>query len=113
MRKFAAVLSFCLLTGAPAWADEAEPSFLATAAKPLRDRWQGCTAAAVKAHLDSKRPAESIADLALERCKAQEAALGRALKAQLGQTRADRIVTDLREFDRSVLIRIIEKLRGG
>src|SRR5829696_8645819 len=48
------------------------PAALPTDVQQLRDQWMQCTAAAAKADLRSSRPAEAVADAALQRCKAQE-----------------------------------------
>ena len=55
------------------------PAALSTGVEQLRDQWMQCTAAAAKADLRSSRPAEAVADAALQRCKAQEQPLVRAL----------------------------------
>jgi hypothetical protein len=113
MRKIFVLLSF-LLVGAPAArADEPDPFLSLEQAKPYRERWQTCTASVAKKNLSGTRPAAEIADLAFERCKAAETALRNVLKRRLGTGSADRIVTDLRGFDRSLLIRVIERLRDG
>src|SRR5215218_9795858 len=78
----------------------------------LRDQWMQCTAAAAKADLRSSRPAEAVADAALQRCTAQEQPLARALNRQLGKDGADRVLEQVREADRSNLIRAIEQLRA-
>jgi hypothetical protein len=70
-----------------------------------------CTAAAAKSDLRSSRPAEVVADGALQRCKVQEQPLARALDRQLGKDGADRVLERVRETDRSNLIRAIEQLR--
>ena len=71
-----------------------------------------CTAEAAKAHLRSSRPVEAVADAALQRCKAQEQPLARALNRQLRKEGADRVLEQVRETDRSNLIRAIEQLRA-
>ena len=112
MRKILVLLSF-LLVGAPAArADEPDPFLSLEQAKPYRERWQTCTASVAKRNLSGSRPAAEIADLAFERCKAAEIALRNVLKRRLGVASADRIIGDLRGFDRSLLIRVIEKLRN-
>lgn len=93
-------------------ADEEDPFLAVSEAKPVRERWQDCTAAGVKRHLEGSRPAEAVADLAFSGCKAQEAALVRVLGRRLGPSAARRIVADLRTYDRLVLTRIIERLRS-
>jgi hypothetical protein len=84
---------------------------LPTDVQQLRDLWMQCTAAAAKGDLRSSRPAEAVADGALQRCKAQEQSLARALDRQLGKDGADRVLERVRETDRSNLIRAIEQLR--
>jgi hypothetical protein len=78
----------------------------------LQDEWMQCTAAAAKADLRSARPALDVADAALQRCKAKEQPLARALGQQLGQDGADRVLERVREANRSNLIRAIEQLRA-
>ena len=72
-----------------------------------------CTAAAAKTDLRSSRPAETVADTALQRCKAQEQPLARALNRQLGKEGTARVLELVRETDRSNLIRVIEELSGS
>lgn len=112
MRILAFVVVISLVFGPAARADEADPSVSLAEAQPFRERWQACTAAAVKRRLEGKRPAEAVADLALAACKAQEAALANLLKRRLGAAAAGRIIRELRAYDRLVLTRIIERLRG-
>src|SRR3712207_1549555 len=101
-------LALCL----PARADEADPFLSVTEVTPARERWQDCTASAVKRHLDSNRPAEAIVDMALAGCRGREAAVVDVLRRRLGPSGARRIVSELRGYDRLVLTRIIERLRG-
>jgi hypothetical protein len=89
------------------------PAALPTDVQQLRDQWMQCTAAAAKADLRSSRPAEAVADAALQRCTAQEQPLARALNRQLGKDGADRVLEQVRETDRSNLIRAIEQLRAA
>ena len=111
MRKIFVLLGF-LLMGAPAsLADEPDPFLSLEQAKPFRERWQACTASVAKTHLEGSRQAAEIADLAFERCRAAETGLKNVLKRRLGAASADRIVSDLRGLDRSLLIRVIDKLR--
>ena len=91
---------------------KASPTALPTDVQQLRDQWMQCTAAAAKADLRGSRPAEDVADAALQRCRAQEPPLARALSRQLGKAGAERVVEQLRETDRSNLIRAIEELRA-
>src|SRR5215210_5400 len=128
MRTLAIILAFALLASASARADAPKPPAIPKPASPqvqtpspvalpidvqqLRDQWMQCTAAAAKADLRSSRPAEAVADAALQRCKAQEQPLARALNQQLGHDGADRVLEQVREADRSNLIRAIEQLRA-
>jgi hypothetical protein len=128
MRTLAIILAFALLTSASARADAPKPPAIPKPPSPqvqtpspaalpidvqqLRDQWMQCTAAAAKADLRSSRPAEAVADAALQRCKAQEQPLARALNQQLGHDGADRVLEQVRETDRSNLIRAIEQLRA-
>jgi hypothetical protein len=88
------------------------PAALPSDVQQVRDEWMQCAAAAAKADLRSARPAEDVADAALQRCKAQEQPLARALSQQLGKDGADRVLERVRETDRSNLIRAIEQLRA-
>src|SRR5215203_3932425 len=88
------------------------PAALPTDVQQLRDQWMQCTAATAKADLRSSRPAEAVADAALQHCRAQEQPLARALNRQLGPHGADRVLERVRETDRSNLIRAIELLRA-
>jgi hypothetical protein len=110
------ILVLCLVipffVASTARADEEDPFLSVSEAMPLRQRWQDCAAQAVKRHLDSERPAEAVADLAFAACKSREAALANVLGRRLGKAAARRIVTELRNYDRLVLTRIIERLRG-
>src|SRR5215212_5356136 len=135
MRTLAIALAFALLTSASARADAPippaipkpsppkvetpspqvqtpSPAALPTDVQQLRDQWMQCTAATAKADLRSSRPAEAVADAALQHCTAQEQPLARALKQQLGKDGAERVLERVRETDRSNLIRAIELLRA-
>ena len=128
MRTLAIVVALALLTSASARADAPippaipkppspkvetpSPAALPTDVQQLRDQWMQCTAAAAKADLRSSRPAEVVADAALQHCKAQEQPLARTLNQQLGKEGADRVLERVRETDRSNLIRAIEQLRA-
>ena len=130
MRTLAIVASAALLTTAVARADAPappvipkppppkveiagpSPATLPTDVQQLRDQGIQCTATAAKADLRSSRPAEAVADAALQRCKAQEQPLARALHQQLGKDGAARVLERVRETDRSNLIRAIEQLRA-
>ncbi len=112
MRIIVLCIVIPFLLGLPVRADEADPFLSVVEAKPVRERWQDCTASAVKRHIDTDRSAEAIADLALAGCRAREAALVNVLSRRLGMRAARRIVSELRGYDRIVLTRIIERLRG-
>jgi hypothetical protein len=112
MRIILLCMAILFVVGTPARADEEDPYLSVAEAKPLRERWQDCTAAAVKRHLESSRGAAEIADLALSTCKTRENALANVLGRRLGTAAGRRIVGELRTYDRIVLIRIIERLRG-
>jgi hypothetical protein len=88
------------------------PAALPSDVQQLRDLWIQCTAAAAKADLRSSRPAEDVAGAALQRCKAQEQPLARALGQKLGKDGANRVLERVRETDHSNLIRAIEQLRA-
>ena len=88
------------------------PATLPADVQQSRDQWMQCTAAIAKAHLQSDRPAASIADVAVQRCRAQEQALRRILNRELGKAGATRIIELVRDTDRSNLIRAIEELRA-
>ena len=112
MRKIIVLFAFSLLGATGSLADEPDPFLTLEQAKPYRERWQNCTASVAKQNLSGPRAAAAVADLAFQRCEAQESALRNVLSRRLGAASADRIVADLRGFDRSLLIRIIDKLRS-
>jgi hypothetical protein len=112
MRKIVVLFAFSLLGATSSLADEPDPFLTLEQAKPYRERWQNCTALVAKQNLSGPRSAAAVVDLAFQRCKAQESALRNVLRRRLGAVSADRIVADLRGFDRSLLIRIIDKLRS-
>lgn len=93
-------------------ADEPDPFQLVAEARPFREHWQECTASAVEAGLRSAGSAKAVVDAALKRCRADERALARALSRRMGPDSSRRIVTELREYDRLVLTRIVERLRA-
>jgi len=93
-------------------AEAPTPAALPTDVQQLRDEWMQCTAATAKADLRRARPAEDVADAALQRCKTQEQPLARALSQQLGKDGADRVLERVRETDHSNLIRAIEQFRA-
>jgi len=94
-------------------AETPSPAALPTDVQQLRDEWMQCTAAAAKVDVRSSRPTEAVADAALQRCKAKEQPLARALDRQLGREGAARVLDLVREADRSNLIRAIEELRAS
>lgn len=102
-----------LFTTSAAFADEPDSFDLPTDIQRVRDQWLQCTAAAAKGQIRSSRSAEAAANLALERCKAQEQALARVLNRQLGAAGARRVLDLVRETDRSNLVRVIEELRAS
>jgi hypothetical protein len=93
-------------------ADEFDPLLSITEAKPYRERWQECAASAVERELEGKRPVQAIVDGALNSCRDRESALAQLLHRRVGVRSARRIVSSLRDFDRLVLTRIVERLRG-
>jgi hypothetical protein len=128
MRALAVALVLALLT--PVWAradapavrtppppagraDAPDPLDLPADVQRLRESWLQCTAGAAKAHVRSRRPAPAVADAALQRCKAPEQALGRALKRQLGPDGAARVLDQVRASDRANLIQAVEALRAS
>jgi hypothetical protein len=102
----------CLCVGA-ARADE--PALLEDvlrAAQPARDAWERCAAEAAKPALRSARPAETVAQLALDACKRREAALRAVLRRELGPDRAALVIAELRAIYRTNLVTAIEQLRS-
>ena len=112
MRILKLLLVFAFALSAGAIADEADPFLSVAEAKPYRERWQDCTASEIKRSLPGSRSVEAVVDEAFASCKGRETALGQVLRRRVGAASARRIVTDLRDYDRAVLIRIIERLRG-
>lgn len=112
MRISVLCLLVSLMAGGWAHADEADPFLSVEAAMPFRERWQDCTAAAVKRQLDGQRPAEAVLDIAFRGCKARENALIKVLSRRLGPSGAQRVVAELRDRDRMALARIMERLRA-
>jgi len=110
------ILVLCLVipffVASTARADEEDPFLSVSEAMPLREGWQACTAQGVRRHLDSEKPAEAVANIALAGCKSRETALANVLGRRLGKAAARRIVTELRNRDGDVLTRIIERLRS-
>src|SRR3954451_3926988 len=98
------------LKPAPPNAHALGPAAVPANVQQLRDQWMQCTAAAAKPDLRSSRPAETVADAALQGCKPAEKALGRALNQQFGQEGAARVLERVREADRANLVRAIEGL---
>ena len=108
-----------LLTGAsvangasPLGVDEPDPAPIPAHVQQLRDQWMQCTATVAKSYLRSSRPAATVADVAVHRCRAQEEPLARELTQQLGKEAAVRILELVRDTDRSNLIRAIEEVRA-
>jgi hypothetical protein len=109
-----------LLTGASVRAtgpsllgvDERDPAPIPAHVQQLRDQWMQCTARVAKSYLRSGRPAATVADVAVQRCRAQEEPLARELNQQLGQEAAVRVLELVRETDRLNLIRAIEEVRA-
>ena len=97
----------------PPAAQSLSPIALPTDVHGLREGWLQCTAAAAKGHVRSRRPAAAVADAALQRCKAPEQALARALNRQLGPDGAARVLERVRETDRANLIQAVEELRAA
>ncbi len=60
----------------------------------------------------SPEPLDAVA-VALQRCKAPEQALARALNRQLGPDGAARVIDQVRETDRANLIQAVEALRAS
>jgi hypothetical protein len=117
MRLLIPLSAMLLLAVNPAAADEPPPIEVAKAvadrAKPLRDRWEQCAAAAVRADLPSKTPAEDLAEQALTRCKPRETALGQFLTRQVGREQASRVTASVRRMLRINLILVINAFRNG
>src|SRR4051812_40904583 len=73
-------IAFVLFTSASVPADEVSPPArsepgpapIPTDVQQLRDQWMRCTASVAKPYLRSHRPAATVADVAMQRCKAQE-----------------------------------------
>src|SRR3954469_22456096 len=109
-----------LLTGAsvpadgasPLAVDEPDPAPIPAHVQQLRDQWMQCTATVAKSYLRSSRPAATVADVAVQRCRAQEEPLARELTQQLGKEAAVRVLELVRETDRSNLIQAIEEVRA-
>lgn len=93
-------------------ADEFDPLLSITEARPFREQWQECAASAVEREVEGKRPVQAIVEGALKSCRDRESALAQLLRRRVGARSARRIVSGLRDFDRLVLTRIIERLRG-
>src|SRR3712207_5215576 len=96
-------LPLAALISTLAIADEPDPFLPVAEAKPYRERWQDCTASAIKRNLHAERPTEAVVESALASCKGREAALGRVLRRRVGSASARRIVADLRDYDRAIL----------
>jgi len=94
-------------------AEEPNPLDLPTEVQRLRDQWIRCSAAAAKGAVRGDRPADEVAAEALRQCRAQEDALARALRRQLGTESAGRVLDLVRETDRTNLVRAIQEIRAG
>jgi hypothetical protein len=107
----AALLAITCLTIGVARADEPDLADVLRAAQPARDAWERCAAEAAKPSLRSERPAETVAQLALDACKSRETTLRNALRRELGPDRAALVTAELRTIYRSNLVKAIEQLR--
>src|SRR5690349_18960187 len=113
-------MAIVLLTGALVRADgpsllgvdESDPAPIPAHVQQLRDQWMQCTARVAKGYLRSSRPAATVADVAVQRCRAQEEPLAHELTQQLGKEAAVRVLELVRATDRSNLIRAIEEVRA-
>jgi hypothetical protein len=114
MRQITVPLLAALLlatASVPSAADEPDPLLTVEEVKPVRERWQDCVAAAVKNKIQGSRPVPFILDAAFQSCRRDEIALGNALRRRVGRASSKRIMDSLREFDRAVLTRIIQRMR--
>ena len=116
MRVAAVCLTLALLAASPVLADEPPPDLfklqaISERAKPARDRWERCTALAVKDEIRSKTAPEALADAALAACKSEEAALKAFLARLVGKRVANGVIPELRTMHRANLILVIETLR--
>ncbi|KAA2242082.1 hypothetical protein [Salinarimonas soli] len=107
----AALFAITALTIGVARADEPDLADVLQAAKPARDAWERCAANAARPSLRSERPAETVAQLALDACKDREAALRDVLRRELGPDRAALVTAELRTIYRANLVKAIEQLR--
>jgi hypothetical protein len=108
----ALILLSCLGIGAARADEPADVADVLRSAQPARDAWERCAANAAKPSLRSNRPAETVAQLALDACKTSEAALRAVLRRELGPDRAALVTSELRTIYRSNLVKAIEQLRA-
>jgi hypothetical protein len=111
------IVCFMILASLPASssgvrADEFDPLLAIGEARPYRERWQACAAEAVERELQGQRPVKAVVDDALESCRDRESALARLLRRRMDARSVRRIVGELRDYDRLVLTRILERLRS-
>jgi hypothetical protein len=66
-----------------------------------------------KPFLAEADPPEEIAEKALDRCKAREAALKAILTRRVGTVRAERVAAEVRGAVRSGLVQAIETFRAN
>ena len=116
MNRLATASACFLLAVLPSLADEPPPDIeelqsVSEKAKPLRDKWERCTALAVRSGLRSRAEPEVLAGTALARCKPEEARLAAFLGRQIGPGVAKRTMAQLRDLQRNNLILVIETLR--
>ncbi|HYF52944.1 MAG TPA: hypothetical protein VEA41_01655 [Salinarimonas sp.] len=108
----AALIVLSTLGAGAALADEpADIADVLQAAKPARDAWERCAANAAKPSLRGDRPAETVAQLALDACKRAETALRDTLRKEIGPERAALVTSELRTIYRANLVKAIEQLR--
>jgi hypothetical protein len=118
MNRLATAFACLILAVVPSLADEPAPDLeelqnVSEKARPLRDKWERCTALAVRSGLRSRAEPESLAGTALARCKPEEARLAAFLGKQVGPRTAKRTMAQLRDLQRSNLILVIETLRDA
>ena len=116
MNRLATAFACLFLAVLPSLADEPPPDIeelrsVSEKAKPLRDKWERCTALVVRSGLRTRAAPEALAGAALARCKPDEARLAAFLNRQIGRRVAKGTMAQLRELQRSNLILVIETLR--
>ena len=116
MNRLATAFAFVCLAVLPSLADEPPPNLeelqsVSDKAKPLRDRWERCTAQAVRSGLGSRIEPAVLAGTALSRCKREEAQIAAFLRRQVGRQVAERTMAQLRELQRNNLVLVIDTLR--